>query len=201
MTRRHVVISGTGRAGTTFLVQLLTHLGLDTGFDVNSLKMTSIGRAGLETNILGTNPPYIIKSPFICDIAEKALSSAILIDHAIIPVRHFDAAAASRVDVQTRATGKADGKKNSVWGGLWDTSKADEQTTLLRLKFTQLVEVLVRHDIPMTFLWYPRHIRDPDYLYAKLHFLLGGIDLESFRNAFNKVVRPEWVHRFTPDDL
>lgn len=29
--RRHVVITGTGRTGTTFLVALFTHLGLDTG--------------------------------------------------------------------------------------------------------------------------------------------------------------------------
>ncbi len=27
-----VIITGTGRAGTTFLVQLLTELGLDTGY-------------------------------------------------------------------------------------------------------------------------------------------------------------------------
>ena len=34
--RRHVVITGTGRAGTSFLVELLTHLGLETGFGVES---------------------------------------------------------------------------------------------------------------------------------------------------------------------
>ena len=38
MAASHVVISGTGRAGTTFLVQLLTHLGLDTGFDPHTME-------------------------------------------------------------------------------------------------------------------------------------------------------------------
>lgn len=32
MPKHHIIISGTGRAGTTFLVQLLTELELDTGF-------------------------------------------------------------------------------------------------------------------------------------------------------------------------
>ena len=32
MAKRHLIISGTGRAGTTFLVQLLTVLKRDTGF-------------------------------------------------------------------------------------------------------------------------------------------------------------------------
>jgi hypothetical protein len=35
--RHHAVITGTGRAGTTFLVDLLTHLGLDTGYSTNTL--------------------------------------------------------------------------------------------------------------------------------------------------------------------
>jgi hypothetical protein len=35
MMKRHILISGTGRAGTTFLVQLFTALGFDTGFDLN----------------------------------------------------------------------------------------------------------------------------------------------------------------------
>lgn len=85
-------------------------------------------------------------------------------------------------------------------GGLWDTDKADDQVSLLRVKFTTLIEVLVRHDIPMTFLGYPRLVRDPDYLYAKLNFLLGDVDLASFRTVFDRTVRPEWVHQFTGDD-
>lgn len=32
MGKRHIIISGTGRAGATFLVQLFTALGIDTGF-------------------------------------------------------------------------------------------------------------------------------------------------------------------------
>src|SRR6516164_482379 len=35
--RHHTIISGTGRAGTTFLVKLLTNLGLDTGYQKNQM--------------------------------------------------------------------------------------------------------------------------------------------------------------------
>jgi hypothetical protein len=212
MMRSHVVISGTGRAGTTFLVQLLTHLGLDTGFDSNTMEVlptardARIGpmdlfptaRAGLEMDIRSANAPYVVKTPFLCDFVEEALASSVRIEHAIIPVRHFDAAAASRAHVQKLTTGSADGK--TVPGGLWDTDKADDQADVLRLKFTKLIEVLVRHDIPISFLAYPRLVRDPDYLYAKLNFLLGDIDLASFRIVFDRLVRPEWIHEFTADD-
>ena len=48
--RKHVVITGTGRAGTTFLVELLTALGMDTGYDVDDLptRKSTVARAGLE---------------------------------------------------------------------------------------------------------------------------------------------------------
>ena len=199
MSRDHVVITGTGRAGTTFLIQLLTHLGLDTGFDVNALELCPIPRAGLERDVRDANAPYIVKSPHFCDSADEVLASSVRIEHVIIPVRQFAAAAASRAHVQKLTTGDADGTE-TVPGGLWDTDKARDQAGLLRVKFTKLVEALVRHDIPMTFLWYPRLVRDPDYVYAKLNFLLGHVDLASFRVMFNGIVRPDWPHQFTEDD-
>ena len=214
MTRSHVIISGTGRAGTTFLVQLLTHLGLDTGFDRDTMEVLPkardarlgpmdlfpMARAGHEMDIRHAQAPYIVKTPSLCDLAGEVLASSVRIEHAIIPVRQFDAAAASRAHVQTLTTGNADGEEK-VSGGLWDTAEAHHQADVLRQKFTTLIEMLVRHDIPITFLSYPRLVRDPDYLYAKLRFLLGDIDLGSFRAGFNKIVRPEWVHKFTEDDL
>jgi hypothetical protein len=213
MSRSHVVITGTGRAGTTFLVQLLTRLGLDTGFDSNTMEVLPaardarlgpvdffpMARAGLEMDIRHANAPYIVKTPFLCDFAEEVLASPVRIEHAIIPVRQFDAAAASRAHVEKLSAENA-GDETNVPGGLWDTDEAHHQAAVLRQKFTKLIEVLVRHDIPITFLNYPRLVRDPDYLFAKLKFLLGSIDLAAFQTEFNKIVRPEWVHKFTEED-
>jgi hypothetical protein len=85
-----------------------------------------------------------------------------------------------------------------VAGGLWDTSQAERQEHVLRDKFARLVEALVRHDVPTTFLAFPRLVRDPAYLHAKLKFLLGDISEDNFRSAFDALVRPGWVHSFGP---
>lgn len=61
MTRHHTIISGTGRAGTTFLVELLTQLGLDTQAD--KLGYSINAHAGLEADITLPNAPYIVKNP------------------------------------------------------------------------------------------------------------------------------------------
>src|SRR5882757_9380718 len=128
--RSHVVISGTGRAGTTFLIQLFTRLGLDTGYTPDTIEVPLLSRAGLELDIRAATAPYIVKNPHICDLAEEVLASSVRIEHAIIPVRQFEAAAASRAYVQKLTTGSADGK--TVWGGLWATDKADDQVGVLR---------------------------------------------------------------------
>jgi hypothetical protein len=191
-------------------VQLLSRLGLDTGFDRNTMEVLPaaqgarmggmdyflIARAGLEMNIRAPGAPYIVKTPFLCDWAEEALASSKYIEHAIIPVRQFEAAAASRAYVQRETTGSVDRTRKAA-GGLWDTDLAENQVDVLRQKFTTLIEVLVRHDIPITFLSFPRHVRDPDYLFEKIRFLIGNIDLTSFRTTFAEVVRPDLVHQFT----
>jgi hypothetical protein len=52
MFRHHVIISGTGRAGTTFLGQLLTALKLDTGFYNPFADIDPISNAGMEFDIM-----------------------------------------------------------------------------------------------------------------------------------------------------
>ena len=75
IVRHHVVISGTGRSGTSFLVQLLTHLGLHTGYNEESVALPSIERAGLELDVRLSDAPYIIKSPWLCDYIGEVLSN------------------------------------------------------------------------------------------------------------------------------
>lgn len=199
--RKHILITGTGRAGTTFLIELLTQLGLDTGFDPAHLKWVPMARAGLEHRFWRGKRPYhyITKSPFACDLSDAEFEAiAGRIEHAIVPIRRFEAAAASRIYVQELKTGQKDGEV--VAGGLWGTQSAADQEAVLRFKFTRLVEMLVYHDVPLTFLMYPRIVRDADYVYRKLHFLVGEIDLAVFRTVFAAVVRPDWVHQFGDND-
>lgn len=46
--RKRILITGTGRAGTSFLIELFTNLGFETGFKPEEIKdyKFSIGRAG-----------------------------------------------------------------------------------------------------------------------------------------------------------
>lgn len=114
-------------------------------------------------------------------------------------MRNFEAAAASRRYVQKANTGSED-MLRPVAGGLWHVEKGADQGELLRRQFTRLVEQLVRFDIDITFIWYPRLTEDPAYLHSKLAEGLRMPDLATFETVFARTVRPDWVHQFGAED-
>ena len=203
-----VFISGTGRAGTTFLIQVLSDLGLDTGFgrsgvfggrgrpapEAPSEQYFETARAGLERDIFLADNPLIVKSPYLCDHVDDLLAAGIKIGHLVIPVRDIRQAAESRRHVQNETTGQIDGV--GVAGGLWDTDHALRQEEILALKFARLIEAGARNDIPMTFLAYPRFARDADYAFDTLRFLFPFTSRAAFRTQFAARVKPDWVHDF-----
>lgn len=197
-SRHHCIISGTGRAGTSFLIQLLTRLGADTGFTPDNLPLHSTARAGLELDIRQDDAPYVVKTPWLCDYIEEVLDSGdIVIDRAIIPMRSIDAAAQSRIRVERLSTGDyAPGERP---GGLWGTGREAEQERILLQKFYALLWPLVREGVPITFLAYPRLVLDPAYLHERLNFLFPRTSPADFQEAWRETVRPEWVHRFGGD--
>lgn len=191
-----MIISGTGRAGTTFLMQLLTALGHDTGFaDINAV-VDEESNAGMEYDLRHAAAPYIVKSPWICDYLEALLEEQpdIVIDHAIIPMRDLFAAAESRRDVMRRLG--ADDSQPNVTGGLWLTTTAAEQENVLTQQLYKLIHTLAKRDIPVTLLYFPRLVHEPQYLYAKLKSLLVNISYEEFHEAFSRTARPQLVHTF-----
>jgi hypothetical protein len=195
MSRRHVIISGTGRAGTTALVQLLTDLGLDTGFTDLSSGLFEFASAGMSLDIRRPDAPYIIKSPWLCDYLDEVLQGGdVIIDHAIVPVRDLYSAAESRRVV----TEKADRSiyPDSVPGGLWHTEDPARQEAVLAGQLYKLVYAIAKHEIPLTLLYFPKFIYDPEYLYKQILFVLKDVDYDSFLRAFQRVMRPELVHNF-----
>ena len=194
MPKHHLIISGTGRAGTTFLVQLLTELGLDTGYSHPDSDINAHCNAGMEWNIKTPNAPYIIKSPAMYKTLEELLESGnVVIDHAIIPIRDLFSAAESRRQVQR-------GKENekNLPGGLLRTENPADQEAVLATQFHLLVNLLVKHDIPIIWLSFPRLVKDPAYLHNKLKPLTPDTDWEAFSQAFNAISRPDLVHVFEP---
>lgn len=192
-----VYVSGTGRAGTTFLIQILTNLGLDTGFhNSRDVGYYPTARAGMEWDIYDRCGPTIIKSPFLCDHVDDLLAAGFKFRHVIVPIRDIASAAASRRLVQFQTTGRTDG--DPVAGGLWGTKVGDDQENVLARKFAALIEALVRNELPMTFVNFPRITKDEHYLFEKLGPVFPEVKSKQFHEAFQAVARPELINQFPP---
>jgi hypothetical protein len=196
LAKHHLIVTGTGRAGTTFLVQLFTRLGLDTGFANPHADLFPHCDAGMEFDFTRPDAPYILKSPFLCDVLDYLLSSGqIVVDHAIVPMRDLFAAAESRRDV-VRRTAPDTREPDMIQGGLWHTRRPAEQEGALTDQLYTLMVTLAKHRTPTTLLFFPRLVQDPEYLYERLGALLGPIDYQLFHDAFREIARPELVHDF-----
>ena len=195
MAKHHLIISGTGRAGTTFLVQLLTILGLDTGFTDTFSAVYTNCNAGMEWDLRHSDAPYIIKSPWICDYLDELLeNSDIVIDHVVVPIRDLYGAAESRRDVTLRT--KQELYSGDIPGGLWQVEKPEHQEAVLTAKLYQLLYSVAKHNLPITLLYFPRLVHDPEYLYHKLNFMLRKISFKRFIKAYKQVVQLELLHNY-----
>ena len=201
-----LVIAGTGRAGTTALMRLFVRLGLDTGFTPEDVARVegNVGRAGLErvpTRETIDAMPDILKSPILVDVLEDGLSEGWLeIARAIVPVRELGAAAQSRRDVRARAPAEGIDPDHAP-GGLWRTDDPARQEEALAVAFHRTVEALVLHDVPTTFLAFPRFVRDADYLAERIGPLLAaryGVTDGALREAFVAEMRPDLVTVASP---
>jgi hypothetical protein len=179
------------------LIQLFTLLGLDTGFADITAAVFSNCNAGMEWDIRQADAPHIIKSPWLCDYLDDLLERTdTVIDHAIIPVRHLYSAAESRRDV-TRRTDSTHYSGN-IPGGLWHTTDPQQQESVLANRLYKIFYTIAKWDIPVTILYFPRFIHEPEYLYRKIGATLNGISYERYLEAFRQVARPELIHDFSP---
>jgi hypothetical protein len=186
-----IIVTGTGRTGTTFLMQLLTELGLDTGYTRETWSRDYFEHcaAGMERDIMAEDAPYIVKNPNFCETLPGFLATGrFVIDQVLVPVRDLDDATRSRIRI-----GGGDG---AVPGGLLGTSDPSAQKAVLAEGFHRLMHTLAAHDIPHTLLHFPRLAVDADYAWAKLRFLVPTVDGDAFRGAFRKTSRPELIHTF-----
>lgn len=195
MGKRHLIISGTGRAGTTFLVQLFTLLDLDTGYSDLHSDINPHCDAGMELDIRAPDAPYVIKSPWLCSELDGLLERGeVQIDHAIVPIRNLYAAAQSRREVSARTD--AVQFPEHVPGGLWLTENAAAQEAILAEQFYRLMFALTKHRVSTTLLLFPRLVLDPSYVYSALSAVLGGMTYSRFEEAFQHAAHPELVHDY-----
>jgi hypothetical protein len=183
-----VLITGTGRAGTTLLVQVLTDLGLDTGFAPDA-PIDERARAGLESAVVDPAGPRIVKSPGVVRRLGTLLDTGQAeIEHVIIPMRDLDVAAASRVRLTHY------GADLRTFGGLVGTRRATQQREALAVMQYELMFTIARHDLPCTFLVFPRFTTDWEYTADKLGFLAPDLPATRWRDALASRVRPELIH-------
>ena len=86
--RQHVVITGSEHSASTFLIRLLTHLGLDTGFSVDDLERNQSQRSrwGLEHDIRHPRCPYIVRSShYVEHVAQTVKRGDVDIVHVYVP--------------------------------------------------------------------------------------------------------------------
>ena len=183
-----LVITGTGRTGTTFLVQILTELGLDTGYTQAKLSDDYFEHcsAGLERDMLAEDSPYVVKNPAFCQTLPALLATGrFAVDHVLVPIRDLDDAAQSRIRIG--------GQDGDVPGGLMGTSDPAAQKGVLAERFHRLMHTLAANDIPCTLLHFPRFVLDADYAWSKLRFLTPGLERGAFDEAFQRVAHPELI--------
>ena len=92
-----ILITGTGRCGTTFLIKLFSFLEFDTGFnrDNYELSISSNCNSGMEREYHKNY--YILKNPtFIQNIENIVKDTTIKIKKVIIPIRDLKLSAKSR---------------------------------------------------------------------------------------------------------
>jgi len=187
MKTNHVLISGTGRSGTTFITQILTLLDIETGFNHltkdqllgHGDKMPDHLELYMNWDILKyskskrnviQNFPEVFKSPQAIEFIPKILRY-INLKHVIIPMRNLE-------DVNKSA------KQQNLSEGLFEIDHMRE--ILLHGLYN-----LTKYNTPFTTLHFPTLVRDANYLYDKLNPIFPKINFDSFNHYFKQLTNKE----------
>lgn len=191
----HAVIAGTGRAGTTFLMEWLRTAGVP-GPDLDRLFYSEDARAGFETALFAAGDHYLVKDPWLAEYLEEVDAAGIAIDALIVPVRDLRVAAASRVrrQLEHRARhGWYAGRPTeaNVPGGIVVSLSVDDQERMLAVGLARLIAWALEREVPLHLLHYPRLIEDAEYAIDTLWpWLQRFCDRDTARRAFEQTRRP-----------
>lgn len=208
--KHHLLITGTGRSGTSFLVRWLDALGLETHFSrfgeyASWDDEANAGAENLPLPELDPDMPYVVKSPWVSEFMDQLLADpGIALDAVIVPMRDLMDVAASRTILELRDMTAGNDwatAMNGPWahrgvtpGGIVYSLHPLDQARILALGFHHLVERLTAAEVPLVLLSFPRLVQDPDYLYRKLSFVLPeGVDAAAAREAHARMADPSKI--------
>lgn len=169
-----ILISGTGRCGTTFLIKLFSFLDYNTGFTRDNYQnyIQKNCNSGMEKN--HHSDEYVLKNPtFIQFIKNIVEDSSIRIKYMIISIRDYSISARSRVSHKKGA------------GGLWNANNEEEQILYYNKIMTNYLFYMVKYDINTIFIDFEKMISNPAYLYEKLKPILDENDI-TFERFFHE---------------
>jgi len=207
-----LMILGAGRAGTTFLVKLLTRLDFYTGYEPYEEVDYGPTRAGCEFGIFSfgeinrnltidmsrltdshiqevfeefTQGPFVIKSPAYSWYTKLLVFNYKLsIGHIVVPVRDHREVATSRIKEHLRL---------SIIGQDYES-----QVLACDVLLGRVVETAVLANIPMTFIRFPDIVMSEAYCWNKMNSVLSGtfdihLDRERFREEYEQLADPSMI--------
>ena len=210
-----LVITGTGRCGTTFMMQLLTAMGEPTGYGSPMATVQTDGNAGMErvgawnmSDKAVRALPKIIKDPRLSLHLEDMAERGHVPGYVIWCYRPIAQVAESRF-VANRPWFPDDTLPDlsqiprDKWPA-WAT--VENQTRAMAEVMGRLVSGLLRFEIKHTVIIFPEDMMDPNRLWRACagHMRRGSIaefldwktrdDLERFERAYFAVANPDLVH-------
>jgi hypothetical protein len=192
---KKLMIWGAGRAGTTFLVQLLTRLDFFTGYVPYKKGSLNKSEGGCEfgiqnVNERGTPAKDVVRklferSPFILKVLIQGYLAKKVIFHYGIPIGHILVPVREHGEVARSLLGE-----NIPWEFVGATQP--EQEFAADIVLGRVVEAAVLAKIPITFLRFPDIVRDEDYCWSHISPVFSDsfdiyLDRERFREEFYKL--------------
>ena len=173
-----ILITGTGRCGTTFLIKLFTFLEFDTGFDKETYqsRINSQCNSGMERTYKENH--YILKNPlFILNMETIIKDKNINVKKVIIPIRDYKLSARSRV------------KHKNKPGGLWNSKDEKSQIVFYNEIISNYVYLMTKYDINTIFIDFDKMINNKNYLFDKLKNILDekNIGFDCFYKIYDEV--------------
>lgn len=203
--RHHAVIAGTGRAGTTFLVQFLTACGVDAG---GASELDDRANAGLEIPLHAPDAPYLTKDPWLYTYCDSLNMDELAVDVVILPVRDLRDAVTSRL-IQEKSRviegmpdhfAFADAYGVVPGGSIYSLEPLDLER-ILATGFYRVVQWALRNDLPVVLLDFPRLVNDGSYLIDGLWpWLSSFCSRETAMKAFASTAQSEKVTAGAPRD-
>ena len=178
-----IVITGTGRCGTSFLMHLFSELGLNTGFSIEECEQhlsRSNCDGGIEHSVESEifDRSDIVKNP---DWLYNPSRLEFDIDRIIVPVRQLDKVAVSR-------------SQNTNYGGFLNGVKnVNDQMNMDSRAFYHFIDYIIKADIELILIDFPRIVNDSEYLFDKIGYKIG-VCTKPWKSSFEKIANIDKVH-------